>query len=82
MFPSRYGRRNSGGNTRTHTVFVGGVSKLDVIQLVFEQPHNPYRGFVGWELPSGRESYGVVTRCARVSCDIAHTGEGVGVMCV
>ena len=53
MFPFRYGRRNSGGNTRTRTRFwFGGVSKLDVFSSGV--PTGP-GGVVGWELRSGRE---------------------------
>ena len=48
----RYGRRNSGGNTRTHTHLVGGVSKLVCSVLVFQTGPS---GVVGWELRSGRE---------------------------
>ena len=55
MFPFRYGRRNSGGNTRSPVLVhhggggVGGVSKLVVFSSWVKQ-----RLFVVWELRSGR----------------------------
>jgi hypothetical protein len=74
VFPSRYGRRNSGGDTRTHRG--GGVSKLFV---QFSPPRPWVGGFVGWELRSGRVApHTVCVFC--VCCGDVVVGQALGLL--
>ena len=57
MFPFRYGRRNSGGNTRTHGS-CGGVSKLILLFLA--------NGLLVSELRSGRGHHQSMVCCGDV----------------
>ena len=64
MFPFRYGRRNSGGNTRTQHMVCGGVSKLYVVDSWCSWTVNT--GVVGWELRSGRGHHQSMVCCGDV----------------